>query len=102
MMTNEERIEIMLNMQKEMQDNPNFRLHNFDIYDHPEQSNAKVVYIKYTTKRGGVYELEDNWYLITDGKQMDLKQLITDKTSLMEFKSSLNKSNYALGGVVFN
>ena len=101
-MTNEERVQQMLNMMREMQSNPNFRLHKFEVYEHSEQPNAKVVHISYTSKSGGVYETEDDWYLIQEGKQMNLKQIITDKTSLMEFKSGLTPSTYALGGVIFN
>ena len=101
-MINEERIQNMLNMMREMQSNPNFRLHKFEVYDHNEQPNAKVLHIQYTTKSGGIYETEDDWYLLQEGKQMNLKDIITDKTTLMEFKSGLTKSNYALGGVIFN
>jgi hypothetical protein len=35
MMTTEERIDKMLDAFKSMQENPNFRLHKFDIYEHP-------------------------------------------------------------------
>jgi hypothetical protein len=101
-MTNEERIDKMLHTLQGMQTNPNFRLHKFDVYEHPDLKNANIIHEQYTTKRGGMFETEDEWYLISNGEQKYLNQVITDKTSLLEFKSSLSKSKYALGGVIFN
>lgn len=101
-MTNEERVQKMLNMMREMQTNVNFRLHKFEVYNHSEQPDIKVVHIGFTTKRGMSFETEDDWYLIKEGQQMILRDIIADKTSLMEFKLGLTPSNYALGGVIFN
>jgi hypothetical protein len=102
MMTTEERIDKMLDAFKSMQENPNFRLHKFDIYEHPELKGVKIIHEEYTTKRGGVYETDSNWYIISNGESQLLQDVIVDKTSLLEFKSGLTKFNYALGGVIFN
>jgi hypothetical protein len=101
-MTNEERIDKMLHTLKGMQTNPNFRLHKFDVYEHPDLENANIIHEQYTTKRSGMFETEDEWYLIDNGEQKLLNEIIPDKTSLFEFKSSLLRTNYALGGVIFN
>ncbi len=102
MMTTEERIDKMLDAFKDMQENPNFRLHKFDVYEHPELKDVKIVYEEFTTKRGGIYETDANWIIISNGKSQFLQDVIVDKTSLLEFKSGLTKINYALGGVIFN
>lgn len=101
-MTNEERIDKMLHVLQSMQTNPNFKLHKFEIYEHPDFDTAKIIHEQYTTKRSGMFETEDEWYLIENGDAKLLNQVIEGKESLLEFKSSLTKTNYALGGVIFN
>jgi len=100
-MTNEDKIDNMLKMLQNMQDNPNFKLHKFDVYSVPQQR-EKVVHKQYTTKKSGVFETVDDWVLISNGKTQLLQEVIPDKTARLEFVSSLENANYALGGVIFN
>jgi len=101
-MTNEDKIDLMLKDLKELQSNPNFRLHKFEVYEHPEMGNDKIINEVYTTTSAGDYETIDNWYLISNGVSKQLKDVVTDKTSFVEFISSLTNKKYALGGVILN
>jgi hypothetical protein len=100
-MTNEDKIDNMLKTLQRRQDNPNFKLHKFEVYSVPEQK-EKVVHSKYTTQRLGESETIDEWVLVSNGKAEPLQQLIPDKTARIEFISSLENAKYALGGVIFN
>lgn len=101
-MTNESKIGQMLNNLKTLQSNPNFKLHKFDVFVHPESPTDKVVHEVYTTTSGGVYETFDEWYILSNGTQKYMSEIITDKTSMIEFISSLEPVKYELGGVIFN
>ena len=100
-MTNEDKIDNMLKMLQNMQANANFKLHKFQVYSVPEQR-EKVVHQQYTTKNSGVFETFDEWVLVSNGKTQLLQEVIPDKTARLEFISSLENANYALGGVIFN
>jgi len=100
-MTNEDKIDNMLKMLQDMQANANFKLHKFQVYSVPEQR-EKVVHQQYTTKKSGVFETFDEWILVSNGKTQLLEEVIPDITARLEFVSSLENANYALGGVIFN
>ena len=100
-MTNEDKIDNMLKMLQDMQANANFKLHKFQVYSVPEQR-EKVVHQQYTPKKSGVFETFDEWVLVSNGKTQLLQEVIPDKTARLEFVSSLENANYALGGVIFN
>lgn len=101
-MTNEEKIQEHLNNLKKLQENPNFRLHLFEVYEYPDLVNSRITHERYTTKRSGIFEVEDNWYVIESGNSKNLNDLIKDKQERLKFKSSLIPVNYALGGMIFN